>query len=94
MPSSHPTETRRILFHGRVQGVFFRKTAESYATPLPIKGYVQNLDDGSVELVASGSPESLDNLLEKILTQYRSNVSSWESVRLATPESFDSFEIR
>lgn len=94
MPSSHPTETRRILFHGRIQGVFFRKTVESHANPLSITGYVRNLDDGSVQLVASGSPESIDNLLEKILLNYRSNISSWESVRLATPESFDSFEIR
>jgi len=94
MNSSDSSETRRVLFHGRVQGVFFRKTAESYATSLLVKGYVRNLDDGSVELVVSGSPDTLERLLEKILTHYRSNISNWESVRLASPESFDGFEIR
>lgn len=94
MNSSDSIETRRVLFHGRVQGVFFRKTTESYATSLPVKGYVRNLDDGSVELVASGSPETLETLLERILTHYRSNISNWESVRLASTESFEGFEIR
>lgn len=94
MTAPDMTETRRIQFYGRVQGVFFRKTTERYATSLPVMGYVRNLSDGSVELVVTGRPETLDRLLEKIVTHYRSNISKWESVRVASPERFDGFEVR
>jgi acylphosphatase len=47
---------------GRVQGVFFRASARTRALQLGIAGYAKNLVDGSVEVVASGSQEALDEL--------------------------------
>ncbi len=93
MTSPDMPETRRVHFYGRVQGVFFRKTAERYASSLAVEGYVRNLSDGSVELVVTGKPEDLDRLLEKIVSHYRSNISHFESVRDANPERFDGFRI-
>ncbi len=53
-----------ILVSGLVQGVFFRaytrKTAEKYG----LTGWVRNLSDGRVEIVAEGPEESLLELLE------------------------------
>jgi acylphosphatase len=47
----------RVLFSGHVQGVGFRYTARSVARDFEVTGYVRNLPDGRVEMVAEGSPE-------------------------------------
>src|SRR6187455_864933 len=52
--STMPTERRRVWYEGRVQGVGFRYTARGLAGGFPVSGYVRNLDDGRVELVAEG----------------------------------------
>jgi len=44
---------------GRVQGVGFRYYARTCAANLNIKGRVRNMDDGSVEVWAEGSPGAL-----------------------------------
>jgi len=49
---------------GLVQGVFFRKNTKIQADGLGLKGFVRNLSDGRVEVVAEGSREKLDKLLE------------------------------
>jgi len=46
---------RRYLVHGRVQGVGFRYFVQHVADSLGMKGWVRNLDDGSVEVYAIGS---------------------------------------
>ncbi len=55
-------EARRYLVHGRVQGVGYRYFVEHTATQLGLTGYAKNLDDGSVEVYAAGSPDSLAEL--------------------------------
>lgn len=50
--------------HGRVQGVGFRYTTQHEARRLGIHGYAKNLDDGSVEVVASGEAEQVETLLK------------------------------
>jgi acylphosphatase len=52
----------RFLVTGRVQGVFFRASTRERAMQLGIAGYAKNLADGSVEVVASGSAEALNEL--------------------------------
>lgn len=49
--------------YGRVQGVGFRYNAWQEAKRLALTGYARNLDDGSVEILACGSAEQLDKLL-------------------------------
>ena len=58
-------EKRRahIRVYGRVQGVFYRASAEAEARRLGLKGWVRNCPDGSVELVAEGLKTSLDDLI-------------------------------
>lgn len=51
------------LVRGRVQGIGFRYSARAKASSLGVTGWVRNLDDGSVEVVAEGSREDLDELL-------------------------------
>jgi len=56
-------QTIKIKVEGEVQGVFFRQTAEEKAIKLAIKGTVQNCDDDSVEIIATGEKEQLDKLV-------------------------------
>ena len=67
MAETSPTPIRRrVLFHGRVQGVGFRYTTASIARRHPVVGFVRNLPDGSVELVAEATPPVLDQFLADI----------------------------
>tara|TARA_Y100000310_G_scaffold203025_1_gene203287 strand:- start:5771 stop:6046 length:276 start_codon:yes stop_codon:yes gene_type:complete len=53
-----------IIIHGTVQGVFFRDFTKQQAKSLNITGYVKNQTGNSVELVAEGEEESLNQLLQ------------------------------
>jgi acylphosphatase len=52
-----------VKVYGRVQGVNFRASTRFLAKRLGLKGYVKNLDDGSVEIVAEGDKDKLNQLL-------------------------------
>lgn len=75
--------TRRTLrFSGRVQGVGFRFNAESIASTHTVTGYVKNLPDGRVELVAEGEPAELDRFqheIEQTMKDYIDGVQVAES---------------
>ena len=53
-----------ILVKGRVQGVYFRALAAQTATGFGIRGHVENLADGNVRIVAEGTAENLQKLIE------------------------------
>ena len=53
---------RHFLVSGQVQGVFFRSATESVARRLGLNGWVRNLADGRVELVACGTESKLGEL--------------------------------
>ncbi|MCC7528064.1 MAG: acylphosphatase [Candidatus Melainabacteria bacterium] len=52
----------KLKIHGRVQGVFFRQSAREKARELGLSGWVKNMPDGTVEAVAAG-PENVVNEL-------------------------------
>lgn len=52
-----------VYYSGRVQGVGFRYTAEEIANSLGVTGWVKNLHDGRVQLVAEADEEVLGELL-------------------------------
>jgi len=49
--------------HGRVQGVFFRDFVSRRARQLGLTGFVRNLPGGSVEVIAEGKKEHLEELI-------------------------------
>ena len=61
-----PTHRIHLFFSGRVQGVGFRHTAEEIALSLGVHGWVRNLHDDRVEVLAEGSKELLEQFMEKI----------------------------
>ena len=60
--SSDAVQSRRYFVRGRVQGVGYRWFVQSSADSLGISGWTRNLDDGRVEVFASGTPEQLNEL--------------------------------
>jgi acylphosphatase len=54
------------LVSGQVQGVSFRAFTYEAATDLKLKGWVRNLSDGRVEIVAEGPEKAITQLLEKV----------------------------
>jgi acylphosphatase len=61
-----PIEARRFLVRGRVQGVGFRWFVEREAHTLGIAGWVRNNADGSVEVLAHGTPDQLLGLRSRL----------------------------
>jgi len=57
----------RFLVHGRVQGVGFRWFVSRQAHTLGVTGYVRNLVDGSVEVLASAADPAVLQRLEEML---------------------------
>ncbi|HEV8344648.1 MAG TPA: acylphosphatase [Candidatus Binatia bacterium] len=53
----------RLRIQGRVQGVYFRASAQQEAIGLGIKGWVRNCADGSVEVLAEGEKRKVEDLV-------------------------------
>ena len=53
-----------IIVDGVVQGVGFRYTVRRIAKSLGLAGQVKNMDDGSVEIVAEGSEQDIESLIQ------------------------------
>jgi acylphosphatase len=54
---------RRVVVHGRVQGVFFRDTTRRLALQHDVAGWARNTWDGTVEAVFEGEPEAVERLV-------------------------------
>ena len=87
-------ERRELRYEGRVQGVGFRFTAQSVARRYEVTGFVRNMPDGSVQLIAEGAPSQLELFLDDVAeTLGRFIEHSLRTVGTATGE-FDGFGIR
>ncbi|MEE2767170.1 MAG: acylphosphatase [Pseudomonadota bacterium] len=53
-----------VLVGGKVQGVCFRVSAREQAIKLAVQGFVRNLPDGRVEIIAQGMQTSVDRFVE------------------------------
>jgi acylphosphatase len=59
-------EQRHLRIHGKVQGVGFRFFATRVARRLKLKGWIQNMRDGSVEALVEGEKKDIDRWLEEL----------------------------
>ena len=84
-----------VFYSGRVQGVGFRLTAEEIAQGCGVVGWVKNLRDGRVELVAEAGEGTLTRFLEAIRESPMKNfISQVELSWGHASDTFTEFEIR
>lgn len=57
---------KHVIFIGRVQGVGFRFTAHRIAARHFLTGFVRNLPDGTVEMLAQGQPKDISGCIAEI----------------------------
>lgn len=87
-------ERVHVIFSGLVQGVGFRYTIFNIAENLEVVGWVKNLPDGCVEIVAEGEAIKLAKMIESLWQRYEGNiVASMVTWQEANGE-FGSFEIK
>ena len=58
-----PNRRKRVVIHGRVQGVFFRDTMSRRAEARGVTGWVTNRGDGTVEAALEGRRADIEALL-------------------------------
>lgn len=85
----------QVIYSGRVQGVGFRYSVRALACGFEVTGYVRNLPDGRVEVVAQGEEAEVRSFLEAIETSHlaghiRGRTETW----LPVSEQYRGFEIR
>ena len=88
---------KRVHVHyaGRVQGVGFRMTAEDAARELGVVGWVKNLRDGRVEVVAEAEEATLQRFLDTIRnSSMRNFIRDTEVSWGDASDAFSEFEIR
>ncbi len=83
-----------VFYSGRVQGVGFRFTAESIAGELGVCGWVKNLRDGNVQLMAEAEEGILKDFLSKIKESFSPYIADSDITWLEATSEFQGFEIR
>lgn len=67
-----------VIFKGRVQGVGFRYTAVNIAEGLSCMGWVRNLDNGDVEVVAEQKQDVLESFVDRLENEFSGNIKNRE----------------
>lgn len=84
---------RKVVVHGRVQGVFFRETARGRAVAASVSGWTRNRPDGSVEAVFEGDPDPVERLIEFCRDGPRGARVDWVDVVSEEPEGLSGFSV-
>ncbi|MCW8820906.1 MAG: acylphosphatase [Sulfurovum sp.] len=89
-------EWYKFIILGKVQGVFYRKSVSQAMMKKQYKGYIQNLSDGTVEVVAEIFDDDFDTFMH--ILKEGSPLSSVEDIKyeIISDAEFttDGFEIR
>ncbi len=82
-----------IYYIGRVQGVGFRYTVMRLAAGRPVTGFVKNLRDGRVEVVAEGEEKAVEGLLNYIDRVMQRYIESRSAVTETPTGEFKGFQV-
>jgi acylphosphatase len=85
---------RRVVVHGRVQGVFFRDTTRREASRRGVAGWVSNRPDGAVEAVFEGPPDSVSGMVEFCESGPRGADVDRVETSEEDPEGLTGFDVR
>jgi len=84
---------RHVYYSGTVQGVGFRFTARRLASDYPVTGFVRNLPDGRVELVAEGEEGDVEAFLDAVAGAMRGYIRKAEVLEEPPTGTFREFDI-
>lgn len=86
---------KNVIFEGRVQGVGFRYAVKELARGFEVRGWVKNLADGSVELLAIGEAGELGEFLREIVEEssVAGNIRSHRVENVSVPDGLTGFRI-
>ena len=85
---------RHFFISGDVQGVGYRFFAQRAAARHQVVGFIKNLDDGRVEALAEGPPQSVEAFKNELATGPRfSSVAHIEEINLDPLGTYSSFRI-
>lgn len=84
---------KRVVVHGRVQGVFFRDSTRERADAHGVAGWVSNRPDGAVEAVLEGPAEAVERVLRFCRTGPPRAQVEHVDVSDEAPEGLSEFEI-
>lgn len=96
MSPNQPTQIhcREVFYAGRVQGVGFRITAQSTARGFDVVGWVGNLPDGRVQLVAEGAADEVQRFLDELAARMKRFIRARQESTQTASGRFSDFEIR
>lgn len=86
-------KTMHVYFSGRVQGVGFRYTTRQCAVNINVCGWVRNLPDGRVEMMAQGDDAALKQLLMMLKNTFESGIEEQDVTFIDHPP-MDAFVVK
>ena len=85
---------REVYFSGQVQDVGFRHTVMRLAANREVTGFVHNLPDGRVQMIAEGASGEIDRLLDGIRDAMGGYVQDEETTEASATGEFLTFGVR
>jgi len=83
-----------IIFSGVVQGVGFRFSARNIAVKYKIKGWVTNLSDGRVKLLAEGQREDFDTFFHELKDKFKKCIDDYIFQEREASGNYKDFQIK
>jgi acylphosphatase len=85
---------RRVVVHGRVQGVWFRDSTRAAAQENGVSGWVSNRPDGTVDVVLEGTADAVERVIAFCRTGPPQARVDGVAVAEEQPEGLTGFEVR
>ena len=84
---------KHIIFQGDVQGVGFRYTTYRIAGRYEVTGFVRNLPDGTVEMLAQGPSDEVDRCLEDVRNSFSGYIRQAKVEKIPYRPQYHEFSI-
>ncbi len=82
-----------IYYSGIVQGVGFRYTTQCFAVNLGLVGWVKNLSDGRVEMIAVGEQKQISEFLQQVESRFSGSLHGTDVTYDEFPTAFMGFRV-
>jgi acylphosphatase len=92
-PAADTKVARTVYYSGQVQGVGFRATAVDIARDYRVSGWVKNLADGRVQLVAEGPEDEVLKFLKAIRNHWKKNIEKEQVEEQPAGGKYTKFEV-